>query len=161
MTKHESKNQAAMKDEMLITADGVGGHLEYVGTPLTVDGSIYCWRREVRETLAGFEVYDVEFRKSQGRWCEASRDKSTICQSKGEAIQAIKDHERSWWEAVADDLEEQRERAQIEAGWELGREPSRYSRDIVDMVYDAGLTPKETLEIERQRRHDHESGMDR
>jgi len=62
---------------------------------------------------------------------------------------------------VADDLEEQRERAQIEAGWELGREPSRYSRDIVDMVYDAGLTPKETLEIERQRRHDHESGMDR
>ena len=29
------------------------------------------------------------------------------------------------------------------------------------MVYDAGLTPKETLEIERQRRHDHESGMDR
>jgi hypothetical protein len=40
MTKHESTNQAAMKDEMFITADGVGGHLEYVGTPLTVDGSI-------------------------------------------------------------------------------------------------------------------------
>ena len=150
-----------MKDKMFVMADGVGGHLEYVGHPLGVDGSVHCWRREVRETLAGFEGYDVRFRKSQGRWREATRDKSTICQSKGEAIQAVKDRERGWWEVEADDLEEQRERAHIEAGRELGREPSRYCRDTVDMVYDDGLTPKEALKIERQRRHDHECGMDR
>jgi hypothetical protein len=65
-----------MKDEMFITAEGVGGHLEYTGRPLHVDGSIHCWRREVRQTLAGFEVYDVRFRKSRGQWSEASREKA-------------------------------------------------------------------------------------
>jgi hypothetical protein len=50
-----------MKDEVFVTADGAGGHVEHVGRPLHVDGSIHCWRREVRETLAGFEVYDVRF----------------------------------------------------------------------------------------------------
>jgi hypothetical protein len=55
-----------MKDEVFVTADRVGGYLAYVGQPLTVEGSLDCWRREVRETLAGFEVYDVRFEKIFG-----------------------------------------------------------------------------------------------
>jgi hypothetical protein len=143
-----------MNGEMLITADGVSGYLEYVGNPLVVDRAVHCWRREVRETLAGFEVYDVRFRKSQGQWCEASREKYGVYQSKGEAIDAVKEHERGWWEAVAEDLEEQRDRERIEAGWELARQVhrGRPTRDIVDMAYDDGLTPKQALEIGRQAR---------
>jgi hypothetical protein len=143
-----------MKDDVFVTADGVGGHLEFIGQPLNVDGSVHCWRREVRETLAGFEVHDVRFMKFRGYWREAYRDKNDVYESKAEAIQAVKQHEKGWWEAVADDLEEQRDRERIEAGWELGREPGRgrATRDIVDMVYDDGLTPKEGLELERQHR---------
>lgn len=49
--------------------------------------------------------------------------------------------------------EEQRELERIEAGWELARQAhrGRPTRDIVDMVYDDGLTPKEALEIEKLR----------
>ena len=146
-----------MKDEVFVTADGVGGHVEHVGHPLTTSGSIHCWRREVRETLAGFEVYDVRFRKSSGQWREASRDKFDVYQSKAEAIEAVKEHERGWWEAVADDLEEQRDRKRIEAGWELDQisrdlVPGRATRDVVDMGHDDGLTPKQALEVEKQTR---------
>jgi len=51
--------------------------------------------------------------------------------------------------------EEQRNRERIEAGWELerlGRKARMNTRDIADMVYDDGLTPKEALEIERRHR---------
>jgi hypothetical protein len=143
-----------MKGDAFVTADGVGGHLEYIGQPLNVDGSVHCWRREVRETLAGFEVHDVRFMKFRGYWREAYRDKNDVYKSKAEAIQAVKQHEKGWWEAVADDLEEQRDRERIEAGHELAREAHRGppKRDIVDMGYDDdGLTPKEALEIEKLR----------
>ena len=52
--------------------------------------------------------------------------------------------------------EKERERERIEAGHELvrvGRKRTNLiQRDIVDLVCDDGLTPKEALEIERQRR---------
>src|SRR5215472_16401386 len=50
--------------------------------------------------------------------------------------------------------EEQRNWERIEAGHELvrlGRKPARNSRDLVDMIYDDGLTPKEALEIQKVR----------
>jgi hypothetical protein len=50
--------------------------------------------------------------------------------------------------------EEQRNRERIAAGHELvrlGRKRTNLiQRDIVEMVYDDGLTPKEALEVERQ-----------
>ena len=52
--------------------------------------------------------------------------------------------------------EQERERERIEAGHELvrlGRKRTNLiQRDIVDMVYDDGLTSKEALEVERQHR---------
>ena len=141
-----------MKGDVFVTADGVGGHLEYVHQPLNVDGSVHCWRREVRETLAGFEEHDVRFMKFRGYRHEAYRDKNDVYESKAEAIQAVKQHDKGWWEAVADDFEEQRDRERIEAGHELAREWGRPTRDIVDMGYDDdGLTPKEAPEIEKLR----------
>jgi hypothetical protein len=149
-----------MKEEVFVTAESVtaesiGGHLEYTGTPLQVEGSNHCWRREVRETLAGFEVYDVRFTKFHEQWREAARLKYDVYQSKAEAIDAVRE-QRGWWGAVGDDLKEQRDRERIEAGHELasmlqGRAKG-IQRDIVEMVYDDGLTPKEALDIERQHR---------
>ena len=49
----------------------------------------------------------------------------------------------------ADDSKEQRDRERIEAGWELERLVRKLrmnTRDIVDMVYDDGLTPKAALD---------------
>src|SRR5262249_58075369 len=51
---------------------------------------------------------------------------------------------------------DQRERERIEAGHELAASRQRRAkgiqRDIVDMVYDDGLTPKEALASKRQAR---------
>ena len=49
---------------------------------------------------------------------------------------------------------EQLEGERVEAGHELAsiqRRAKVIQRDIVDMVYDDGLTPKEALALERQR----------
>lgn len=52
--------------------------------------------------------------------------------------------------------EQEHERERIEAGHELVRlgrkQTNLIQRDIVDMVYDDGLTPKEALEVERLHR---------
>ena len=152
-----------MKEGIFITADGTRGHLEYVGEPLTTAGSIYSFRREVRETRAGFEVHDVTFRKVRGNWHEDGRDVFETYESKLKAIEAVKEHEKSWFECVRDELKEQLERKRIEDGYqriEAGREldrisrdavPGRATRDIVDMDFDDGLTPKQALELEKRR----------
>jgi hypothetical protein len=77
---------------------------------------------------------------------ETSREAKEIYQSSLEAVQFIRDYERQYLGAVAEDLDDQRERACIERAYELGRlerKPAMITRDIVDMVYDDGLTPKE------------------
>jgi hypothetical protein len=142
-----------MKDQKFITTEGVGGCLEYTGRPLGADGRYYANRSEVRQVLAGFEVHDVQFKSSAVGCLEDRRAISGVYQSKSEAIQAVKDSEREWFQCVAEDLEDQRERQRIEAGHELvrlGSKSARNSRDIVDEFCDDGLTPKEALEIERQ-----------
>jgi hypothetical protein len=52
--------------------------------------------------------------------------------------------------------EQERQRERIEAGHELVRLGRKRTilihRDIVEMVYDDGLTPKEALDVERQHR---------
>jgi len=51
-------------------------------------------------------------------------------------------------------MNEEQELERIEAGWKPARmaHRGRPTRDIVDMVYDDGLTPKEALEAERRAR---------
>ena len=53
---------------------------------------------------------------------------------------------------LTDDSENQRERERIEAGWELGRKAYKGppTRNIVDNLYEDGLTPEEALRHERQ-----------
>ena len=51
--------------------------------------------------------------------------------------------------------EQERERERAQAGHELASLQHRAKtnqRDIVDMIYDDGLTPKEALELERHHR---------
>jgi hypothetical protein len=126
---------AECRDEVFLTAGGVPGYLAYTGTPVArVFGhgpTERCHRWEVRETLAGFEIHDVGFRRGlrlDGVWHEISRENWQTYQGRSEAIEAITVHERSYQEAVADDLEEQRDRARIEAGFELARDPETSGR---------------------------------
>ena len=155
-----------MKDEIFITVDGIGGHLEYVGKPFARgyvanrlgDDIERCRRLEVRETRHGFQVHNVRFERAcdSVEWREASREFTIpLYQSSLEAVQYVKDYKRDYFAAVAEDLEEQLDRERIEAGWELDRisrdlVPGRATRDIVDVGHDDGLTPKQALEVEKQ-----------
>jgi hypothetical protein len=151
-----------MKDNIFMTADRVPGHLEYSGNPIVTKDSReakVCHRWEVRETREGFRLNDVTFTKSRGQlaWHEVMRQEWDTYESKLGAIEAVKVQEKSYWEAVADDLAEQCDRERIEAGWELDRisrdlVPGRAPRGIVDMGHDDGLTPKQALEVEKQTR---------
>jgi hypothetical protein len=128
-----------MKDQEFITAEGVGGYLEYTGLPLAVDeGRYYANRSEVRQVLAGFEVHDVQFKSSAVGWLEDRRAISGVYQSKSEAIQAVKDSERDWFQCVAEDLQDQIERKRIEDAYEhqgVGIEPAQTNKELSERQY--------------------------
>ena len=141
-----------MSDDVFLT-NGAPGYLEYAGTPpgkcVTIDarpGNLErCRRLEARETRRGFQVHNVAFERAVDwvEWAETSREAKEIYQSSLEAVQFVGDYERDYLGAVAEDLDGQGERASVEQAYELGRKPAMITRDIVDMVYDDGLTPKE------------------
>ena len=85
--------------------------------------------REVRE---GFQVHDVRFKNKSGRWMEDRRNIMAVYQSKAEAIAAVKESDRGWFECVAEDLEEQRERQRIETRLELSLAPCYDRAHLVD-----------------------------
>jgi hypothetical protein len=141
--------------ERIITADGVKGYLEHAGRIMSVDHPLtrHCWRREVRKTRAGFEVQDVRFDKSKDGWREARRDTFAFCQSRSEAIELVNQHERSWRDAVADDLAEQRDRERREAAWERTR---------LDVRYRDGMMPREALQFSQYKQAEGKTqGMER
>jgi hypothetical protein len=107
-----------MKGEIFLT-DGAPGYLEYAGDALSRVGysSVErCRRLEVRETRNGFEIHEVRFSRAldSQEWHERARRKRQTYQNRLEAIEAVKVYERGYWEAVAEDLEDQLDRVRTE-----------------------------------------------
>ena len=164
--KDESKEIIGNPDHEVFTTNEASGYLQYAGERLgwhvisdTHRGDVErCHRLEVRETGDGFQIHNVSFERATDwrDWRERRRElKSESFQSSLEAVQHVKDYERGYWGAVTEDLQEQRERERIEAGHELAslqHRANKNQRDIVDMSYDDGLSPKAALELERHHR---------
>jgi hypothetical protein len=140
--KGEANEIIGNADYEVFTTNGVPGYLEYAGgrfgwhvVPEAQRGDMErCYRLEVRETRNGFQVHKVSFERAMDwrDWRERNRElKSELFQSSLEAAQYIKEYECA------------ASTRHIAKGIQC---------DIVDMVYDDGLTPKEALEVERLHR---------
>jgi len=127
--------KAAMKDDVFVTADGIGGHLEYAGRLLKTPVGWRGYRFEVREKMGGFELHNVAYSRyatdTDTWWVEQSRHVVETHQSLDLALKALGQHEEFYLEAVAEDRKVDKYTALIERGSEHTNSKA-YRQELAD-----------------------------